>query len=92
MKKSRRTELQIETDKRAKERMKRFEENQAAIKEGKKKPKKEKVEENDGVRCHTCWQKKEGEDWKEIQYFYNIKDKVSKNVFKKYSPIEEDEK
>ena len=87
MKRSRRTEIQIGAEKRAKERMKRFEENQAAIKEEKKKPKKEKVEEDDGVRCMTAWQKKEGDgDWKEIHIYYKV-DKRGKFLKK----IESDE-
>jgi hypothetical protein len=91
MKKSKKTESQQSADKKGKERIKRFEENQEIIKKGKK-PKKEVEECDDGERCVTCWQKIGDDDWKEIQYFYNTKDKVSKSVFKKYSPIEGDEK
>ena len=82
MKKSRRTELQIAVDNKAKERIKRFEENQAAIKEGKK-PKKEKVEEDVGTRHMTAWQKIEGDgDWKEITIIYQVdkKGKILKKI------------
>jgi len=92
MKRSKKTESQQSADKKGKERIKRFEENQEIIKKGKKPKGEVEVEEgDDGERCVTCWQNKNDGGWQEIQYFYNTKDKVSKNVFKKYSPIEDEE-
>jgi hypothetical protein len=75
MKKSKNTEAQKEADKKGKERIQRFEERQQEIKEGKK-PKKELPEDDDGVRCMTAYQKKEGEDdWKELQLYYKVDSK-----------------